>query len=260
MFFVLSKVLDLFFAPLTWSFVLLGVGVWAQRKRRAKLALGAPIAAAIVLYAFSIEPTANALLAALESSTPKTDRADATYDAVILLGGLVDDEASHTWGDRDYSDAVERLHATFESLRAGHAKAALLSGGSALPGVREPEAVALAAQLAAWGIEKDRLVLEPQSRNTHENAVETVRIARERGWSRLLLVTSAMHMKRAAGCFRAEGLEVDTLPVDHRSHAIPFLWGSLLPRAEKLGVSSVALREHFGRVVYRARGYSAAWP
>jgi uncharacterized SAM-binding protein YcdF (DUF218 family) len=100
-------------------------------------------------------------------------------------------------------------------------------------------------------------VREGASRNTHENAVECAKIARERGWTRLLLVTSARHMKRAAGCFRAEGLAFDALPVDHRSHARGV---TLSPRSGSLDLSTDALREYAGRIVYRVRGYSVAWP
>jgi hypothetical protein len=64
-------------------------------------------------------------------------------------------------------------------------------------------------------------------------------------------------MQRAAGCFRAEGLAFDTLPVDHVAHARGV---SIAPRAGALDLSTDALRELAGRMVYRARGYSVAWP
>ena len=98
----------------------------------------------------------------------------------------------------------------------------------------------------------DRIVLERGSRNTRENAVESARIVRERGWKTLLLVTSAMHMPRAAASFRAAGLDVDLLPVDHRAGEQA---GNLLPRAEALERSTEALRELAGRAIYRAIRY-----
>jgi uncharacterized SAM-binding protein YcdF (DUF218 family) len=258
MFFFLSKILDLLFAPLTWAIALLVVGVWAAYRRRARLALAAPIGALAILCVFSTEPVANAILGSLEASATKTMRDDVTYDAVIVLGGLVDEDANEAWGDRNYAHAVERLHAGFELLRAGRAKYAILSGGVGRAGQRLTEADVLAEQLAEWGIDSDRLVREGTSRNTHENAVECGKIARERSWTRLVVVTSAMHMVRAAGCFRAEGLAFDTLPVDHRSGGARGM--SLLPRAGALDASTYSLREHAGRIIYRARGYATAWP
>ena len=87
-------------------------------------------------------------------------------------------------------------------------------------------------ELIDWGIAPERVVIEDQSRNTRENAVESARVARERGWKTILVVTSAFHMERALGCFRAVGLEVDALPVDQRGYDpgwqswLPRVWGS----------------------------------
>ena len=78
---------------------------------------------------------------------------------------------------------------------------------------------------------------------------------RARGFHTVLIVTSAFHMPRAHGCFRAVGLEVDTLPVDFRSFAAPYR-GEWIPRAKHLEESTEAIREWFGRFIYRVRGYS----
>jgi len=259
LFFFLSKVLDLLFAPLTWAMILAAIGFWAMRRRRARLAAGAPIASFAILYLFSIDPVAFTIVKRLESSATKTARDDVTYDAVIVLGGLAEEDVNEAWGDRNYGDAVERLLAGYDALRTGRAKFAILSGGKLRGAQRASEADVLAEQLEDWGIATDRLVREGASRNTHENAVECARIVRERGWTKLLLVTSAMHMQRAAGCFRAEGLTFDALPVDHRSSNVG-IWVSVLPRADRLQTSTFALRELAGRLVYRARGYATAWP
>lgn len=96
--------------------------------------------------------------------------------------------------------------------------------------------------------------MEAASRNTRENAIETARVASARGWRTLLVVTSAAHVPRAMGCFRALGLEPDVLPVDRRvTDGRPGEW---LPRARYLERSTGVLRELAGRVVYRAMGYA----
>ncbi len=260
MFFFFSKILDLAVAPLSWAIALVLVGMWATRRKRARLAFAAPIASAMVLCVFSFGPVANALVANLESSAATTVKPDVTYDAVIVLGGFVDDAATRTWSAPAYSDAVERMLVSYDLLRTGRAKVAILSGASATTvGSEYSEASVIARQLAAWGIAKDRLVVEDRAKNTRENAVESARIIRERGFARVVLVTSAMHMQRAAGCFVAAGVAFDTAPVDFRSHGSRFP-NSWLPRADKLDASTYALREHVGRIVYRASGYSAAWP
>ena len=73
---------------------------------------------------------------------------------------------------------------------------------------------------------------------------------------RVLLVTSAFHMKRAQRLFQRQGIQVIPFPVDFRSRgtwagavwADPMQW---VPTAGSLQGSSVVLREFLGRMVYR---------
>ena len=220
-------------------------------RRRALAVLGV-----VSLLFFSLEPISNALFRSLESPPLRTIRQGMTYDAAILLGGIGDDRVEVTWGQRAFNDNNERLLETFDLLRTGAVKNVIVSGGPPSESRRKMiEARVLGDQLFAWGIAAERIVVEDRSRNTHENAVESAAIVRARGWQSVLLVTSAFHMPRAYGCFRAEGLAVDTLPVDFRSFGAPYE-GELIPRAEYLEQSSGAIREWFGRFVYRVRGYS----
>jgi uncharacterized SAM-binding protein YcdF (DUF218 family) len=249
-FLLLSKTLDALLSPLTWSIALVALSlVWPRRRRTCA------IAGLAVLLLFSFEPFANALERSLERTAKRTYRPDVVYDAVILLGGLV--ERSTESNEPGYNDSVERLIVAYDLLRTNHARYVIVSGGVLDPAVPSlVEAKVLADQLVDWGIERDRIAAEPKSRNTHENAVESRRIAEGKGWKRLLLVTSAFHMPRAEGCFRAVGLSVDTLPVDYRAYDPGRFSGSWLPRASHLERSTMALREWFGHGIYRLRGYA----
>ncbi len=74
---------------------------------------------------------------------------------------------------------------------------------------------------------------------------------------RILLVTSAFHMRRAQRLFERQGLTVVPFPVDFKASGIwagqvwrdPTMW---LPSAGALDNSSNALRELLGRLVYGA--------
>ena len=83
MFFLLSKTLDALLCPLTWSAALIAMGIVAKGRSFAVLGLA-------LLLLFSMEPVANALERGLERTASRTYRPDVVYDAVILLGGLVD--------------------------------------------------------------------------------------------------------------------------------------------------------------------------
>jgi uncharacterized SAM-binding protein YcdF (DUF218 family) len=260
-FFVLSKVLDVALSPLVWGMVLVALGVRVEG-RPPKIAAKIrrwwlPLVGIGVLYFFSIEPVANRLVRALESSPPHTARSDVTYDAVVLMGGMVDEPATLASGEPSFNDNVERMLASFDLLRRGAARDVIISSGPV--GTPAPvEARVIARELEDWGISPDRIVVEDRARNTHENAVYVAAIAEERGWRDLVMVTSAFHMRRAVECFNAVGLKVDTLPVDFRSYDPKTHTGSLLPRAHALAVSEMAIREEVGRVVYRIRGYGKA--
>lgn len=249
MFFILAKTLDVLLGPLTWA---MGLGLLSLLRVRPWFRwLGG--ASALVLFVFASERVSNALVRHLEMEVPPAVRPDVTYDAAVLLGGLLDHDATVGWGKPQYNDDSERLTATFDLLRTERVRFAVLSGGGN-PGDPLNEARVLADQLAGWGIDRSRLVLEEKSRNTRENAVESAKIVRERGFRTLVLVTSAFHMPRAVDCFRAVDLAVDPLPVDYRSFDPAKTTPQLLPRSEKLADSTFALREMAGRLVYRATG------
>jgi uncharacterized SAM-binding protein YcdF (DUF218 family) len=59
------------------------------------------------------------------------------------------------------------------------------------------EAQDMAEFLKGIGCPEKALVLEGRSRNTYENAVESAAWLREHGKKKVLLVTSAFHMRRA---------------------------------------------------------------
>jgi uncharacterized SAM-binding protein YcdF (DUF218 family) len=246
-FYVLSKTLDVLLSPLTWVLLLALYGLLGDRWQNPRFTCAA---AALVLYLFSIQPVANGLFEHLEKETQPSVRSTVVYDAVILLGGVVDHDSTTTWGQTAYNDSIERLLVTFDLLRKGRAKNAILSGGPSGPEDPIVESRVLEKQLEDWGIDPSRLVVERESRNTRENAVDTRQLVLQRGYKSLLLVTSAFHMPRAVDAFKTVGLSVDLLPVDYRSTNANAGANRFLPRAMFLDESTLALREIFGRFVY----------
>lgn len=244
MFFVLSKTLDLMLSPLTWVIAML---VWALLRmkrndaRRTRLWV---FLATFVLGVTAMPLTSGMLFRTLERGSADTRSPNVVYDTVIVLGGAVDGSPRVAGAPGAYNENVDRLIVAFEVLKSGQAKTAILSG--------RYEAVVMRDQLVSWGISADRLILEERSMNTNENAIESVKLAKEHGLESLLLITSAYHMLRAEECFRARGVSVATLPVDYRVLAAR----NIMPRAQFLKSTEDALREYSGRVVYRIVGYA----
>lgn len=251
MFFFLSKTLDLLLDPWWWGVVplaLSGALFWRGRRRAGAVASGLGLFA---LVFFSLPAVANRLWHSLEADAANTFKPEVPYDAVVLLGGAVTAEGTTpeqvSWGHN-----VDRLTITFDLLKSGKARFAIVSGGVFREGL-PTEAEYLARQLEAWGIEPSRIIVEPKALNTKENASYSKALIDERGFRSVLIVTSAFHMTRAQACFRAVGLEPDTLPVDYRMRE-PAAWDPWMPRTRYLYESSEALRELSGRLVYRLTG------
>jgi uncharacterized SAM-binding protein YcdF (DUF218 family) len=165
-------------------------------------------------------------------------------DVAILLGG----------GSENFSRA---LHA-FRSLGAGRGRFVLISAGNLrwYEG-REPEAQSIARLLKEWGIPDEVLILESQSRNTFENAYRSKAIWDAHGFGSGLLVTSSFLMPRALAVFRHQGFAVEPAATDF-SGGPSFEEGilAILPNAAALQTSSIALKEWFGLLVYRFRGWA----
>lgn len=260
MFFVLSKILDVLLSPYSWGLALLAMAVpWRGPQThswRRKRLLG--VAGLAVLLFFSIEPVSNRIAYWLEHTTTSTYRPAEVYDTVILLGGMGDERVYMETGEPALSDPVERLTTTARLLREGRARTVIVSGAPENAELANfSEARMLGTQLAAWGIDPSRIILEEQARNTHENALYADRIVKERGFEKVLMVTSAYHMRRARECFNAVGMQVDTLAVDYRAHSSKSPGGdSWLPRTNFLSESVKMLREALGLYIYRLQGYA----
>jgi uncharacterized SAM-binding protein YcdF (DUF218 family) len=250
-FVALSKTLDVLVAPLTWALGLLVAAALLRRRGRTPWALAA--LAFLVLLAFSFAPVDDALERAVEAGARSTFRPAVVYDAAVVLSGMVDDAAARRSGELELTQEADRVVRAFELWRTGHVRLIVLSGGSPrpLPGdVPEPDR--LRDALVRWGVPPEAVVVEDRSRNTRENAIEAARVAAARNLRSLLLVTSAAHVPRALGCFRAVGLAPDVLPVDRRAGAR----ASWVPRAKFLAQSTAALHELAGRLVYWIVGYT----
>lgn len=254
MFFILSKLLDLVVDPYWWSALptLAGVLLLVRGARR-RLALALVGVGLSVLFLGCLPWVSNRLWASLERGVVPTMKEGVTYDAVVLLGGVVSPQGSLR-DEPAWNDNIERLLEVRQVLATGRAKVAIVSGGP-LGGELRTEADYLARELVLLGVPGEQVLVEPKATNTRENATQSKRLLEQLGAHRVLLVTSAFHMPRSVGCFRAVGLEVDVLPVDYRMRDVS-ADPHLLPRGEYFAQSSRAVREWFGRAVYRVVGYT----
>jgi uncharacterized SAM-binding protein YcdF (DUF218 family) len=94
--------------------------------------------------------------------------------------------------------------------------------------------------------------VEGESANTAENAANSAAMLLPAGVKRIVLVTHAMHMRRAQRVFRAAGFEVVPAPTAYYSRT-PFSLLQLAPSAAGLTTSYYAIYEWIGLAWYSLR-------
>jgi len=227
----------------------------ALRRRRAAGVLGA--LAFAVLFLASLPPVGRALARPLESGTaPVPIPESPSAGAIVVLGRAADSKLPPRL-DVELSDASDRLQHAARLFRAGKAPLVVATGGApAHAASSTPECRDMSSLLVEWGVPPDALLLECASIDTRQNALQTRQVLAGRRVATILLVTSAMHMRRAAAAFRRAGLTVIPSPTDFRAVAperlTPTAW---LPSAEGLTLSTAAIRERAAMAFYRVKGW-----
>ncbi len=130
------------------------------------------------------------------------------FDAIIVLGSPA---------DRDGNPTPEQLARVTEGVREytrGVAPRMILTGGAAHNGFVEAKVMARTAH--AQGVPEPAIYVEPEARDTIQNACFAARIMKAHGWQSAEVVSSASHLPRAGYIF-------SELPLQWRTHAAPSL-------------------------------------
>jgi uncharacterized SAM-binding protein YcdF (DUF218 family) len=223
------------------------------------------IGAGLVALAFawlalwSVPAVSYALQHRVESPYPPL-RAEALppAQAIVVLGGAMD-PPSPGYPYPDLTLQADRIWHAARVFKAHKAPLLVASGGSDPAVTSESEAQAIAGLLVDLGVPRAAILEEGRSRNTRENAEFTAQLLAPRKVYTILLVTSALHMRRAVAEFERAGFQVIPAATDH---AQPKSAGvqKWLPAAESLDVSGRAMKELVGEWVMQWRGAEAARP
>ena len=251
----LSKVLSLFIHPLSLGLLVLIAGgilsYWWYRYGVAVLCAGL-----LVIWIPATPVFSDWIRGTLEARYPPAAVEEApSAEAIVVLGGSIG-VARPPRVYPDLNDASDRLWHAARLFRAGKAPVVIASGGT-LPWKdrRFREAPAMQRLLASWGVPADSVLLESTSANTYENATNTAEIVNKRAIDRVLLVTSALHMRRALATFRSAGVDAMPAATDYKVVQGTNTLLSLVPSAGALAGSTAAIREYVGYIVYDWRGW-----
>jgi uncharacterized SAM-binding protein YcdF (DUF218 family) len=254
---VLSKLLPALLFPLGLAILLCLFATWLALRRRAWMPAGVAFLAGATLYAAASPLVSNKLLLRLELQ----NRPVLVYPkaaAIVLLGGsMVAVTPPRVLAET--APAGDRVIHAARLWRQKRAPRLVVTGGYIpfLTTMDGSEADLYAAFLTEMFDVPDGSILRVgDSRTTQEDATLSARLFDSTGMKKeILLVTSASHMPRASALFRKNGFMVHPAPTDFNgTENMPFLWFHLLPSADALAQTTLALREYVGMWAYRALG------
>ncbi|HEX6915253.1 MAG TPA: YdcF family protein [Chitinophagaceae bacterium] len=251
MFFVLSKILLFLLSPAFWILILLGLSFIIRNQGRKKLLR---ITAAILFIVFTNPFLFNVCVRAWQPR-PKDIPAGKHYSAVILLGGMT---MSDRYERNFFGPEADRFIQTTKLYHSGAVDKVLLTGGSPylFRKVRLSEADHLKNELLAQGIPATDIIVENRSKNTYENAVYSKRLLDSLKLAPpYIVVTSALHVPRAAAVFKKAGVQAAFFPAAYRQIDHPRdIEDFIIPSTQLLSGWSTFLKEIVGLCIYRLTG------
>tara|TARA_B110000263_G_scaffold197919_1_gene176623 strand:- start:4851 stop:5591 length:741 start_codon:yes stop_codon:yes gene_type:complete len=244
MFFIISKILAFTIKPSSWILLLLIIAVFNKNKRKHYL-----IYSLFTFYFFSNDFIFNEVIKIWEEPQTAISSLTKKYEAGILLGGF--SEYDYLTKRHNFKKEADRLIYTVQLYNTGIIKKIVISGGNGMIiNNKYKEAETIKQFLLQNNIDEKNIIIESKSRNTKENALETVKILDAK--NEYILITSAIHMKRSQLCFKNAGLKTIPFPVDnsmtYRSKNLEYI---LLPRARTLERWEELIHEIIGYYVYK---------
>lgn len=199
--------------------------------------------------------TGRLLVAGLRPFTKADVPAGAT--AVVVLG-------SGTFSARDWDDgrfdtldrsSTSRVLEAIRVFKMTDAAWVIASGGLVRPDdFDEPNGRTMLNALARLGVPMGRLLVETESRNTHDEAVIVREMLKALPVQQVILVTSDIHMRRSLGTFRAQG--ITAVPAIARQDPPDMPWFAwILPTEGGITYASDVWHEMFGLLYYFVRGW-----
>lgn len=190
--------------------------------------------------------------------TPLKDLQSSYEVGVILGGGMV-------YSDREPYDRIYfgqrlgRINQAILLYKKGILNKILVSGGSGrIIDNEDKEADNLTRYLQMCDVKTEDILVENRSRNTHENALFSARILDNKNLAdqKILIFTSASHLRRALLCFKKLNLDVEGFSTDFYSHEREFTPDMLfIPDPSAFTDWQMIIKEIEGLLFYKLAGY-----
>jgi len=206
----------------------------------------------LLFYVFSIPAIANSVVWQLENG--RTNPALCSIDnqaPLVVLGGGIDYyvPSNSAYEVLKHDSLVRTLRAPEYASDSTHYY--LLGGGNN----KRVLAEIMKKLLIEKHVDANNIFIETSSKSTYENAQELRFMLPPSQTSVITLLTSMLHVKRAAATFEKQGYTVCHIGVDTQ-YSVPKAPLSLLPYLSGLQKSTLVLHEWIALLVYRIKGYT----
>ena len=209
----------------------------------------------VVLFLSLFTTTGPYFLQILEDRFPRPSPPPTELSCIIVLGGAFENVVIAGRGGMEFNQAADRFIETVRLAKTYPAARILVSGGDgSLSGAYEGDARVSQGFFDAFGIAADRVIREEDSRTTFENARYTKDLLAANGLGRCALVTSAYHMPRSVGLFRAKSIDVIPWPADYRTSGKVRLGIDLTQPSLNAQLATTAAKEWTGLLAYYLLG------
>lgn len=254
MFATLSKLSRLLLEPAAFLVIACAAGLVLLYCRLPEAGTALLTVGILGLLGFGFGPLTSMAVWTLENRFPQVTEIAGKVDGIVVLGG-----GERLSRGQPVVGSAARLLAAAEIARRFPDAQLLFSGGVAnsfgTKGVRE--APVACQVLGLLGVDGSRLRIEDCASNTRESAMFIAKQSPLPKSERWFLITSAVHMPRAVGAFRAAGMEVIPYPVDYSLSAEFRLFDLRRGTAGWLVLAEGAVREWMGLIAYRLAGYTS---
>jgi len=246
MMFILKKIITSMCLPLGFVIALLVLsGVFMKKKLRIYA-----ITLAVFIYVLSINPTAELFIRPLEDAFKPASLAEvATCDVYVVLGGGINEDVPDINGKGALSGYALSRVATAYRLYMRDKKPIIFTGGKIFN--RTPEAEIAKRFLVSLGVPPHHIITEEKSMDTYENAQYVKELTDKHQFKKIVLITSAFHMKRSYMLFNKRFQEMVPYPADYQISRGGYDLLSFLPNAWNLNLVESAVKEYLGILFYK---------
>ena len=178
-------------------------------------------------------------------------------DAIVVLSG-----GGHTLSNSTNAIHAISTHTAYRSLEALRLHNMLpkvpiiLSGGIGDSlALSIPESELMRKELLELGVADNLILMELNSQNTYEQAVNVAKLLLRKDMSSFILVTSHTHMRRALATFRTQNLDAMPSIAPHTSISTTNIVWSIYPTKSSLDRSKDVMREIIAYLYYKQKGW-----